>query len=63
MGMQCRIGDILRRTGIVDPLKVVRTALVDLSGFGNLLTTGEACVVGTPREDKPVGCSGMDGFQ
>ena len=39
---------------------MVGTAL-DLSGFGSLLITGEACVVGTPKGDKPVDCSGMSG--
>ena len=30
------------KAGIVDPLKVVRTALVDASGVASLLTTSEA---------------------
>jgi chaperonin GroEL len=41
------------KAGIVDPLKVVRTALVDASGVASLLTTSEACVVDAPEEDKP----------
>jgi hypothetical protein len=38
--------------GILDPLKVVKTALLDASGVASLLTTSEACVVEAP-EDKP----------
>jgi chaperonin GroEL len=49
------------KAGIVDPLKVVRTALVDASGVASLLTTSEACVVDAPEEDKPAGGAGMGG--
>jgi chaperonin GroEL len=56
------------KAGIVDPLEVVRTALVDASGVASLLTTSEACVVDAP-EDKPAvgggmggGMGGMDGM-
>ena len=56
------------QAGIVDPLKVVRTALVDASGVASLLTTSEACVV-EAEEDKPApggggmgGMGGMGGF-
>ncbi|KAI6127027.1 chaperonin GroL [Pisolithus sp. B1] len=38
------------KAGIVDPLKVVRTALVDASGVASLLTTSEACVVDAEEE-------------
>jgi len=49
--------------GIVDPLKVVRTALVDAAGVASLLTTSEACVVDAPEEDKPApGMGGMGGM-
>ncbi|KAJ8521656.1 hypothetical protein ONZ45_g1681 [Pleurotus djamor] len=48
------------KAGIVDPLKVVRTALVDASGVASLLTTSECCVVDAPEEDKPAG--GMGGM-
>ncbi|KAF6745057.1 heat shock protein [Ephemerocybe angulata] len=37
--------------GIVDPLKVVRTALVDAAGVASLLTTSEACVVEAAEEE------------
>ncbi|KAG6373692.1 hypothetical protein JVT61DRAFT_6365 [Boletus reticuloceps] len=48
------------KAGIVDPLKVVRTALVDASGVASLLTTSEACVVDA-EEEKPAGPGGMGG--
>jgi chaperonin GroEL len=45
-------------TGIIDPVKVVRTALVDASGVASLMITTEAMVVELP-EEKPAG--GMGG--
>ena len=49
------------KAGIVDPLKVVRTALVDASGVASLLTTSEACVV-EAEEEKPAAGPGMGGM-
>ena len=49
------------KAGIVDPLKVVRTALVDAAGVASLLTTSEACVV-DGEEEKPAGGPGMSGM-
>ena len=46
--------------GILDPLKVVRTALVDASGVASLLTTSECCVV--DAEDKAAPGGGMGGM-
>ena len=46
-------------SGIVDPLKVVRTALVDAAGVASLLTTSECCIVEVEEEKKPAG--GMGG--
>ena len=40
------------KAGIINPLKVVRTALVDACG---VLTTCEACVIDAPEEDKAGG--------
>ncbi|CAJ0649918.1 10495_t:CDS:2 [Entrophospora sp. SA101] len=40
-------GDMISR-GIVDPLKVVRTALVDASGVASLLTTTECIITEAP---------------
>jgi chaperonin GroEL len=47
------------KAGIVDPLKVVKTALVDAAGVASLLTTSECSIVEAPEEDKPAG--GMGG--
>jgi chaperonin GroEL len=47
--------------GIVDPLKVVRTALVDASGVASLLTTSECCIV-DGEEEKPAGGMGGGGM-
>jgi len=46
------------KAGIVDPLKVVRTALVDAAGVASLLTTSEASIVDV-EEEKPAGGPGM----
>lgn len=48
--------------GILDPLKVVRTALVDASGVASLLTTSEACVVEIEDKSAPGGMGGMPGM-
>lgn len=48
--------------GIIDPTKVVRTALLDASGVASLLTTAEAVVVELPKEEKEgPGGMGMGG--
>ena len=44
--------------GILDPLKVVRTALVDAAGVASLLTTSEACVVDAEEKNPPPGMGG-----
>lgn len=41
------------KAGIIDPLKVIRTALVDAASVSSLLTTTEAVVVELPKDDKP----------
>ncbi|KAM0941956.1 putative chaperonin Cpn60/TCP-1 family, groEL-like apical domain superfamily [Dioscorea sansibarensis] len=54
------------KSGIVDPLKVIRTALVDAASVASLMTTTEAIVVELPKEEKEVtpamggGMGGMD---
>lgn len=50
--------------GILDPLKVVRTALVDASGVASLLTTSECCVVDAEEKAPPpgMGMGGMGGM-
>ena len=46
------------KSGIVDPLKVVRTALVDASGVASLLGTTEVAIVEAPEEKGPPGGAG-----
>lgn len=53
--------------GILDPLKVVRTALSDASGVASLLTTTEAMIVDAPKPEAPSapsmpGMGGMGGM-
>jgi chaperonin GroEL len=49
--------------GIIDPTKVVRTALMDAAGVASLLTTAEAVVVELPKEEKDLGAAaGMGGM-
>ncbi len=47
--------------GIIDPTKVVRTALVDSSGVASLMITTEAMVVEMPSEAPAGGAPGMGG--
>ncbi|KMQ45692.1 heat shock protein 60 [Trichophyton rubrum] len=52
-------------SGIVDPLKVVRTALVDASGVASLLGTTEVAIVDAPEPKSaptPGGMPGMGGM-
>eukprot|EP00249_Psilotum_nudum_P019738 c27395_g1_i1 orf=598-2337(-) len=46
------------QAGVVDPVKVIRTALVDSASVSSLLTTTEAVVVEVPKEEKEVGMGG-----
>ncbi|CAH2293831.1 60 kDa heat shock, mitochondrial [Pelobates cultripes] len=48
--------------GIIDPTKVVRTALIDAAGVASLLTTAEAVVTEIPKEEKDPGMEGMGGM-
>ncbi|AES61893.1 putative chaperonin Cpn60/TCP-1 family, groEL-like apical domain, groEL-like equatorial [Medicago truncatula] len=55
------------KAGIIDPLKVIRTALVDAASVSSLMTTTEAIVSDLPSEDKdgpamPAGMGGMGGY-
>ena len=49
------------QAGILDPLKVVKTALVDASGVASLLTTSEACIVDAPEDKKEAAMPPMGG--
>ncbi|KAI3652523.1 hypothetical protein MP228_001948 [Amoeboaphelidium protococcarum] len=42
------------KAGVIDPLKVVRTALVDSSGVASLLSTSECMIVDAPKKDEPM---------
>ncbi|XP_030627431.1 60 kDa heat shock protein, mitochondrial-like [Chanos chanos] len=44
--------------GIIDPTKVVRTALLDAAGVASLLSTAEAVVTELPKEEKEGGMPG-----
>ncbi|KAM7466231.1 hypothetical protein LguiB_013793 [Lonicera macranthoides] len=52
------------KAAIIDPLKVIKTALVDAASVASLLTTTEAVVVELPKDDKEIpamgGMGGMD---
>ncbi|XP_052576159.1 60 kDa heat shock protein, mitochondrial-like [Peromyscus californicus insignis] len=48
--------------GIIDPTKVVRTALLDAAGLASLLTTAEAVVTEIPKEEKDPGMDAMGGM-
>ncbi|XP_077227582.1 chaperonin CPN60-2, mitochondrial [Tasmannia lanceolata] len=55
------------KSGIIDPLKVIRTALVDAASVSSLMTTTEAVVVELPKDEKEVpamggGMGGMGGM-
>ncbi|KAI9223653.1 heat shock protein 60 precursor (antigen HIS-62) [Blastocladiella britannica] len=49
------------KAGIIDPLKVVRTALVDAAGVASLLTTSECMIVDAPKKDAPAPGAGGGG--
>ncbi|CAE5970249.1 unnamed protein product [Arabidopsis arenosa] len=46
------------KSGIIDPLKVIRTALVDAASVSSLLTTTEAVVVELPKDENESGGAG-----
>ncbi|XP_042415772.1 chaperonin CPN60-2, mitochondrial-like [Zingiber officinale] len=46
------------KAGIIDPLKVIRTALVDAASVSSLLTTTEAVVVELPKDEKDDAAAG-----
>jgi chaperonin GroEL len=56
------------KAGIIDPLKVIRTALVDAASVSSLMTTTEAIVSDLPSDDKDGsampggGMGGMGGY-
>ncbi|KAF6721913.1 60 kDa heat shock protein, mitochondrial [Oryzias melastigma] len=66
MGYDAMQGDYVNMVekGIIDPTKVVRTALMDAAGVASLLSTAEAVVTELPKEEKemPGGMGGMGGM-
>ncbi|MFN2375844.1 MAG: chaperonin GroEL [Candidatus Binatia bacterium] len=52
----------LIKAGIVDPTKVVRTALQNASSVAGLMLTTEAAIVEKPKEDKGGGAGGGGGM-
>uniref|UniRef100_A0A2K5D6N3 60 kDa heat shock protein, mitochondrial n=1 Tax=Aotus nancymaae TaxID=37293 RepID=A0A2K5D6N3_AOTNA len=48
--------------GIIDPIKVVRTALLDAAGIASLLTTAAVVVTEIPKEEKDTGMGAMGGM-
>jgi chaperonin GroEL len=57
---QTEVYENLVQAGVIDPTKVVRTALQDAASVAGLLITTEAAVSEAP-EDKPAGGGGMGG--
>ena len=59
-GMNAATGEYVDmiQAGIIDPTKVVRTALTDASGVASLMTTTEAMIVDLPEEKKEGGMGG-----
>jgi chaperonin GroEL len=52
----------MMQAGIIDPTKVVRTALVDASGVASLMLTTDAMVVDLPKDEKAGGAPAMGGM-
>ena len=52
----------LVKAGVVDPAKVVRTALQNAASIASLMLTTEALVTEMPEKEKPAsrGAGGMD---
>ncbi len=49
------------KDGVIDPAKVVRTALQDAASVASLLITTEAAIVEAPKKAAPAGGGGMPG--
>ena len=48
-------------SGIIDPTKVVRSALQDAAGVATLLATAEVVITEIPKKEEPMGGGGMGG--
>ncbi|XP_043548855.1 60 kDa heat shock protein, mitochondrial isoform X1 [Chiloscyllium plagiosum] len=64
IGYDAMAGEFVKMVekGIIDPTKVVRTALLDAAGVASLLATAETVVTELPKEDKAQGMGGMGGM-
>ena len=64
MGFNAAIGEYVNmiEKGIIDPAKVVRTALVDAASVASLMTTTEAMIVEVKEEKQGGGGSPMGGM-
>ena len=60
-GFNAQTGEYINmvEAGIIDPTKVIRTALADASSVASLMTTTECVIAELPKEDKPA--AGMGG--
>ena len=63
VGYDAMMGEFLNMVanGIIDPTKVLRTALLGTAGVASLLTTAEAVVTEIPKEEKDPGMGAMGG--
>uniref|UniRef100_A0A2K5LVQ9 60 kDa heat shock protein, mitochondrial n=1 Tax=Cercocebus atys TaxID=9531 RepID=A0A2K5LVQ9_CERAT len=64
VGYDAVVGEFVNvvEKGIIDPTKVVRTALLDATGVACLLTTAEVVVTEIPKEEKDPGMGAMGGM-
>ncbi len=64
MGYDASTGNYVNmiQTGIIDPTKVVRTALVDAASVASLMTTTEAMIVEIKEDKKGAAPGGMGGM-
>ena len=62
-GFDAREGEYVDmvKQGVIDPTKVVRTALIDASGVASLMITTEAMIVNDPEDEGKGGPGGMPG--
>ncbi|WP_156255834.1 chaperonin GroEL [Sandarakinorhabdus oryzae] len=58
---QTEVYENLVAAGVIDPTKVVRTALQDAASVASLLITTEAAITDLPADDKPSAGGGMPG--
>jgi chaperonin GroEL len=58
---QTEVYENLVKAGVIDPTKVVRTALQDAASVASLLITTEAAITDLPADEKPAAGGGMPG--